>query len=200
LKTNPLLIGITGGIGAGKSVVCRVFHALGVSIYDADSRAKLLMTEDGELKSQITNLFGKDAFGVDGNLNNKFIASQVFHDKTKLTQLNSYVHPAVKKDFGNWVSENSKHKYLIKEAALLIEAGSYAALNKLIVVTAPKDIKINRILARDPHRDQAQVEAIMQKQLPDNQKIAKADYVLVNDGKDMLLPQILRLHQAFLSE
>ena len=199
MKTKPLLIGITGGIGAGKSIVCKVFDVLGIPVYDADSRAKQLMVKDALLVDHIKALFGEKAYDDAGKLDNQLIASKVFKDKEKLSQLNSYVHPAVKKDFEKWVDENKNQKYLIKEAALLIEAGSYKSLDKLIVVTAPKDIKIERVLNRDTHRDLEQVEAIMQKQLSDEEKIAKADYILKNDGVEMLLPQILALHYQFIA-
>jgi len=196
-SNKPFLVGITGGIGAGKSIVCRVFNVLGIPVYDADSRAKQLMVQDTLLISQIKALFGEKAYDDAGKLDNQYIASKVFKDKEKLSQLNGFVHPAVKKDFEKWVDENKNHPYLIKEAALLIEAESYKALDKLIVVTAPKDVKIKRVLNRDTHRDLEQVEAIMQKQLSDEEKIAIADYTLMNDGVEMLLPQILALHIQF---
>ena len=194
---RPLLIGITGGIGAGKSIVCRVFKSLGTPVYDADTSAKWLMNESPKLKSQIIELFGDKAYSSDGVLNNKFIAGEVFHVKDKLKILNSFVHPAVKQDFEHWVEKHPTEKYVLKEAALLIEAGSYKDLDQLILVTAPKEIRIKRVLERDLHRDREQVLAIIDKQLTDDLKAEKAQHVLVNDGKTMLLPQILGLHQTF---
>ena len=197
LSKKPLLVGITGGIGAGKSIVCRVFKSLGTPVYDADTRAKWLMNESPKLKPQIIELFGDKAYSSDGVLNNKFIAGEVFHAKEKLKTLNSFVHPAVKKDFEHWVERHQNEKYVLKEAALLIEAGSYKDLDQLILVTAPKEIRIKRVLERDPHRARTQVLAIIDKQLNDDVKAEKAHHVLVNDGKTMLLPQIIALHQAF---
>lgn len=197
LSNKPLLVGITGGIGAGKSIVCRVFKSLGTPVYDADTRAKWLMNQSAELKTKIIQLFGEKAYSSEGILDNKFIAGEVFHAKEKLKTLNSFVHPAVKQDFEHWVEKHQNEKYVLKEAALLIEAGSYKDLDQLILVTAPKEIRIKRVLERDLHRDRNQVLAIIDKQLADNLKAEKAHHVLVNDGETMLLPQILGLHQTF---
>lgn len=192
--SRPLLVGITGGIGAGKSVISKIFKSLGTPIYDADSRAKWLMSHSENLTSSVQVLFGEDSY-QDGELNRKHIASLAFHKPKLLTQLNALVHPEVERDFGNWVLENSSNPYLIKEAALLFEIGFYAKLDKLILVTASKEIRIERVLARDTHRNKKDIEAIMGKQLSDEEKKEKADIVLTNDGTTLLIPKILKLHE-----
>ena len=193
---SPLLVGITGGIGAGKSIVCKIFQALGTPIYDADSRAKWLMNYDASLKEKIVNLFGPMSY-IDGQLNRELIGKNAFGNPELLAQLNGLVHPAVAKDFEEFVKTNSTKKYVLKEAALLIETGSYRALDHLIVITAPLDIRIERVQTRDTHRSKADIESIISKQLSDDERIQKADTVINNDGNSLLIPQVLKLHEQF---
>jgi dephospho-CoA kinase len=193
---KPLLIGITGGIGAGKSIVCKIFQSLGVPVYDADSRAKWLMSNDDDLKKQIVDLFGPASF-LGNELNREWIGKQAFHDPELLKALNDLVHPAVANDFNAFIAQNSGAKYLIKEAALLIETGSYKTLNHVVLVTAPLDVRIRRVQARDAHRAVADIEAIIAKQLPDEEKIPVAHTIITNDGNSLLIPQVLRLHEQF---
>lgn len=194
--SKPLLVGITGGIGAGKSVITKIFATLGVPVYDADSRAKWLMTHSENLISSVKVLFGDESY-LDDKLNREHIASLAFHKPVLLTQLNAVVHPEVEQDFEKWVGENSNQPYLLKEAALLFETGSYSHLDKVILVTAPKKVRLNRVLARDSHRKEEDVEAIMGKQWLDAVKESKADIILPNDGTTLLTPKILKLHEEF---
>lgn len=195
-----LKVGITGGIGSGKSTVCRIFAVLGVPVYDADSRAKWLQTHDESLKNQIIHHFGKAAYAADGSLNRSYMAAQVFNQPEKLQLLNSLVHPRVAEDSAQWLARQqaASKPYAIKEAALMIEAGSYKQLDVLIVVTAPEEVRIARVLQRDPQRSPEEVAAIISKQMPESEKVKIADYVIVNDGSHMLIPQIIRLHQELL--
>lgn len=195
---KPLQIGITGGIGSGKSLVCRIFSLLGVPVYDADSRAKSLMTTDGILVSQIRKEFGVLSFRPDGNVNRAYLAEHVFNDPERLKLLNSLVHPRVGEDFNRWVREQ-RSVYVLKEAALLFEAGSNTALNKIIVVSAPEELRISRTLQRDRHRTEQQVKDIIQNQLKEEEKLKLADYIVVNDESKPLIPQVLELHKQFLS-
>jgi len=193
---KPLLVGITGGIGAGKSIICRVFSVLGVPAYDADSRAKWLMNHSPELLQNLRTLFGDESI-VNGQLNRDWLAANVFHDEHKLAQLNALVHPAVAADFEQWVKQHAAHRYVIKEAALLFETGSYRALDYTILVTAPQATRTARVQQRDAHRTATDIAAIMAKQLPDEEKALLASTILVNDGQTLLLPQILKLHAQF---
>ena len=197
MKT-PLQIGITGGIGSGKSLVCKIFQCLGVPVYDADSRAKALMTTDGILISQIKKEFGNLSYNTDGTLNRKHIGEAAFGNPEKLKTLDSIVHPRVAANYAQWVSEQS-HPYVIKEAALLFEAGSYKTLDKIIVVSAPEHLRIKRVVVRDPNRTEQMVKDIIRNQMPDSEKTERADFVVMNDESQLVIPQVLRLHQIFVT-
>jgi dephospho-CoA kinase len=194
---NPLQIGITGGIGSGKSLVCKIFQQLGIPVYDADSHAKRLMTTDGILISGIKKEFGDLSYHPDGALNRVYLADHVFNDEKKLALLNSLVHPRVKADYDSWVHEHNHSKYVLKEAALLFEAGSGKALDKIIVVRAPEDLRIKRVINRDAHRTIEQIKAIVEKQMPEDEKLKRADFIIVNDETQLLIPQVLQLHEQF---
>ncbi len=187
-------IGITGGIGSGKSTVCRVFEWLGIPVYYADERAKWLMQHDAGLRQAIVQLLGWQAYLPDGSLNRAYIAEIVFRDADKLQSLNQLVHPAVHRDAEQW-SLAQHASYTLREAALLYESGGYRLLDKMIVVTAPEELRVQRVMARDSVSREA-VLARMAQQWPESQKAALADYIIHNDGQTLLLPQILALHQV----
>ena len=199
-KSKPLKIGITGGIGSGKSVVCEIFKILGIPVYDADTRAKALMTEDKNTVKSIKEAFGPEAYTPDGLLNRTYLAKTVFNNREKLQLLNSIVHPAVARDYEKWVISHSQSPYLIKEAALLVESGSYTQLDVLINVTAPEALRIARVVKRDPHRTEEDVRKIISNQLDDRARSAKAQYVIVNDDKSLLIPQVLKIHRQLLNK
>lgn len=194
---RPLLIGITGGIGAGKSVIARVFEILGVPVYDADSRAKELMAESESLKSAIKVLFGEQSF-KDGAINRKHIASKAFQNPKLLAQLNELIHPRVKEDFENW-SNDQKNPYVLKEAALLFETGSYRQLDQVILVTASESTRLKRVSKRDSHRSEDDIRAIMSRQWSDEKKVKMAHHVLNNDNSALVLPEVMRLHEGFMT-
>jgi dephospho-CoA kinase len=185
-------VGITGGIGAGKSLVCEIFRILGAPVFDADSRARELMNSDTKLKEQVTKLLGAGSY-VDGSLNRKFVADQVFNNQPLLESLNQLVHPAVAKDFERWASKHVDKGYVVKEAALLFETGSYRSLDMTILVTAPESTRVARTEKRD-RRTVEEIQAIMEKQMSDAEKEKLADTVLKNDGQELLLPQVLAIH------
>lgn len=193
----PLQVGITGGIGSGKSLVCKIFGVLGVAVYDADYRAKNLMTTDGILIDQIQKEFGSLSYTKEGELNREHLSATVFSQPAKLTKLNSLVHPRVEADYNQWVINHVKYRYVLKEAALLFEAGSYRKLDQIILVTAPKEIRISRVLIRDQHRTRGDIEKIIKNQLPEHEKEMKADFIIRNDESELILPQILKLHERF---
>jgi dephospho-CoA kinase len=196
---TPLQIGITGGIGSGKSLVCKIFEHLGVPVYDADSHAKKLMTTDGILVSQIKKEFGDLAYDAKGNLNRQYLGDNVFHNQEKLATLNSLVHPRVGADYEEWVHRNRDFHYVIKEAALLFEANTHKVLHKVIVVSAPESLRFRRVLKRDPHRTVEQLNGIVEKQMPEHEKLKRADYIIVNDETQLVVPQVLKLHQTFIN-
>lgn len=193
---KPKQVGVTGGIGSGKSLVCRIFTSLGIPLYDADSRAKLLMTTDRILIDQIKKEFGNLSFNKEGELNKEHLR-QVFTSQEKVKKLNMLVHPRVGIDYESWVAQQLGCKYVLKEAALLIESGSAEKLDHLIVVLAPQSLRVQRVLKRDPQRTQAEVENIMKNQLDDEQRRKRADSIIINDETHLVIPQVLELHERF---
>jgi dephospho-CoA kinase len=195
--TSALKVGITGGIGSGKSTVCKIFEILGIPIYYADESAKKLMQDNPELRNAIQKTFGAESYLEDGSLNRAYLAKLVFGDQEKLKELNGLVHPAVAKDGLRWHEEQKKVHYTLKEAALLYESGSYKDLDLMIAVYAPQSIRLQRVMQRDGADRQA-VLSRMQRQWPEAEKVARADFVILNDGKHLLTPQILEIHKALL--
>lgn len=195
---KPFQIGVTGGIGSGKSLICKILVQLGAPVYDADSHAKSLMTTDGILVSQIKKEFGDLSYHPDGGLNREWLGAHVFSNEAELEKLNRLVHPRVAIDYGNWVKQYPDVPYVVKEAALLYESGSYHLLDKIIVVTAPEMIRQRRVLRRDPHRTAEQFQEIVGKQLPEEEKTKRADYIVINDDVTPVLPQVLKLHELFI--
>jgi len=195
----PAQIGVTGGIGSGKSLVCRIFKCLGVPVYDADSHAKELMTTDGILISNIKKEFGELSYHTDGSLNRNYLSSKVFNDTGKLQQLNNLVHPRVRENYSQWVDSQEHNPYVIKEAALLFEANSYQELDKIVAISAPDQLRIGRILIRDLQRTEEQVRGIMKQQMPEEEKMRRADFIVRNDEAILVIPQVLELHAHFIS-
>ncbi len=198
-----LKVGITGGIGSGKTTVGKIFETLGIPVYYADDRAKALMIEDDELILGVKTLFGNEAYYPDGALNRKYIADIAFHNPLILNQLNALVHPAVLKDGIRWHNEQPNVPYTLKEAALLFESDSYKYLDKIITVFAPQHMRLERIVKRSAPSPahtgtamtKASIEARMAKQLPEEEKMKRADFIIYNDGQQALIPQVLKIHQ-----
>lgn len=193
-KQTPLKVGITGGIGAGKSVAAKIFSILGIPIYSADDRAKWLMAHDPELTKSIINEFGTNSYLPDGSINRTFLAERIFADPEKVKKINSLVHPAVGRDFLNW-AETQNAPYVIKEAALIFETGGQKSLDYTINVSSPLKIRVTRILMRDPNRSEEQVNQIINQQMPDDEKNELADFVIKNTDNKLLIPQVLAIHE-----
>jgi dephospho-CoA kinase len=192
----PLQIGITGGIGTGKSLVCRIFALLGAPVYDADSRAKWLLSNDDSLKASVAKAFGAESYLPDGTLNRAYLAARVFNQGNQVEKLNSLVHPRMGEDYRRWLSQYNAKPYVLKEAALLFESGSYKTLDKIIVVTTPLDLRLQRIKQRDPQRSEKEILAIIAKQLDEQEKIMRADWLIHNDEKHPVINQVLDLHTS----
>jgi len=197
-KVRPFLVGITGGIGSGNSTACKLFSLLGIPVYTADGRAKWLMSSDAELRNQISSTFGAEAYSSTGELNRAFLAESVFANTEKLAELNALVHPAVRKDFEHWIAQQTA-PYLIKEAALIFETGAAKELDYVITVSSPLRIRMARVLLRDPHRSEEQVNQIINQQLPDEEKNELADFCIKNTDNKLLIPQVLEVHAKLLS-
>jgi dephospho-CoA kinase len=191
-----LRIGLTGGIGSGKSTVAKVFEVLGIPVYYADEAAKRIMNEDEQLKQQIIQLFGANAY-KNNELDRKYIAGQVFDNKEKLDVLNSLVHPATIRDGDNWMRKQTA-PYAIKEAALIFESGTQGQLDYIIGVSAPAPLRLLRAMKRDGStRDQ--VQSRMSKQIQEAIKIRLCDFVIYNDEVQAVLPQVVKLNHTLLS-
>ncbi|MFN7117204.1 MAG: dephospho-CoA kinase [Saprospiraceae bacterium] len=191
-------IGITGGIGSGKTTVCKIFETLGIPVYYADERAKWLMTHDAALKNGIQQLFGEAAYTKEGALNRPYIAQLAFNNPEKLQQLNALVHPAVFRDQEQWHESQLNVPYTLKEAALIYESGSDKDLDKVIVVTAPVDLRVQRVMERDGITREA-IEARLKQQMPEEEKLKRADFVIHNDMEWSLIPQVLAIHNQLLA-
>ena len=189
-----LKIGLTGGIGSGKSTVAHIFEVLGIPVYYADTEAKKLMGASEELKASITRAFGEKAY-VDGRLNREYIAAQVFNNDQKIELLNSLVHPATIKDAEEWI-KIQRAAYVIKEAALIFESRSNKNLDYVIGVQSPLELRIKRVMDRD-NIPAHEVKARMNQQMDDDLKLRLCDYVIVNDEHEMVIPQVLALHETF---
>ena len=192
-----LKVGITGGIGSGKSTVSRFFSEIGVPVYDSDQRAKSLMQHDDSIIIKIKKEFGDDSY-LNNVLNRSHIAEIVFKNELKLKQLNAIVHPVVRTDFNNWLSQNSNARYVIKEAAIMIESGAYKDLDKLIVVNANREQKIKWIKKRD-HLLLEDIENRIQNQLSDKIRNQYADFIIENNSsKKELKQQVLSIYNKLI--
>jgi len=192
-----LTIGITGGIGSGKTTVCQIFESLGVPVFNADITAKSIMNTDPVLIAAIKEAFGMEAYHGNGELNRKYLASQVFNNQKALDQLNALVHPAAIQASIDWANEQNV-PYVIKEAAILFESGSYKNCDFNILVFSPEKTRIERVMKRDGV-DEESVRSRINKQMPEEEKKKMADFIIINDGKTALIPQVLKLNEHFLT-
>ena len=190
-------VGITGGIGSGKTTVCHFFELLGVPVYYADSRAKSLMVEDQNLIAAIKRIFGNASYSESGQLNRAYLAEVVFNNDEELQKLNALVHPAVFKDTANWMQKNADQAYVLYEAAIMFESGSYKMLNKVITVYSPESMRLERVMGRDKVSE-PDVRTRMAKQMSEEEKIKLADFVIYNDLKQPLISQILKIHKELI--
>jgi dephospho-CoA kinase len=182
------IIGITGGIGSGKSIVSKVLQLMGYPVYASDQRAKDLMHENKTLVNGLKALFGEEAY-IHSTLNRSYLAAQIFKDDSKRIAMNQLVHPAVREDFRNWVNQQQS-PLVFQESALLFETGNAAAFDAVLLVTAPEEVRMQRVKKRDLLSDD-QVKARFDAQMPEEEKIKRTNYVIQNSGHQLLVPQIL---------
>lgn len=192
-----LNVGLTGGIGSGKTTVANIFKVLGIPVYDADASAKEIMEKDEVLVEKIKAQFGATAY-EGKKLNRKYLADKVFNDPFELEKLNALVHPAAIQAGIYWAAKQTS-SYIVKEAALLFESGSVAELQYVIGVTAPKHLRIKRVMDRSG-MSREEVISRMKRQVDDNIKMRLCDFVIVNDEQEMVLPQVLQIHNFFLDK
>lgn len=193
-RKYPLKIGITGGIGSGKSVVCRLFSMLGAAVYDSDSRARGLMEADAVLSASIRRSFGEESYN-NGHLNRSYLAGRVFGDGQALALLNSLVHPAVTDDFLKWAAVQ-QGSYVIAESAILYESGMNACMDATVTVSAPEELRIERVMLRDGS-SRREAESRIRNQMSDALREELARYVIYNDGRLLVWPQVLSLDSLF---
>ncbi len=192
-----LKIGLTGGIGSGKSVVAKIFSVLQIPVLDADSFAKEIMNDNPEVKAQLLAAFGDEIF-QSGNLDRSLLAQMVFNNTEKLKQLNAIVHPAVRKYGRIWMEEQHA-PYVVKEAALFFESGSEEDMDLMVGVSAPESLRLSRAMNRDGV-DEASVRKRMAAQMPQEEKMQRCDYVIYNDETHSLIEQVLHLHRIFIDQ
>ncbi|MEM1328183.1 MAG: dephospho-CoA kinase [Bacteroidota bacterium] len=188
-------VGITGGIGSGKTTICQIFECIGIPVYYADDRAKQLMVEDDQLRQAIRLTFGEESYAENGQLNRTYLANIVFKNPEQLRQLNALVHPAVFQDGIDWQAKHTNAPYTLKEAALLYESGSFRSLDKMICVYAPKKLRLERVMNRDSVSREV-VQARMNKQMADREKMMLSNFVITNNGENALVEQVLQIHRT----
>jgi len=191
-----LKLGITGGIGSGKTTVCKLFELLGIPVYYSDEESKKLLSEDATLKKQVVSLFGETVLDAEENIDRKKLASIVFNNKEQLEKLNAILHPAVGMHFEQWLTKQNA-PYILKEAAILFESGAYKQVDKVITVVAPLELKIQRTMKRD-HATKEAVLSRISIQLSDEEKVKRSHFVIENDEQNLLIPQVLKIHASLI--
>lgn len=191
-------VGVTGGIGSGKTLVCEVFKRLGIPVYNADNEAKNILNSNTEVRKSIENYFGQDIY-QNNSLNKKKLAEIIFKNQEAIQKINSIVHPVVRQNFIDWCKQYEDKTYVIEEAAILFESGAYKELDYTITVFAPEQIRIQRVMVRD----KATIEDVknrMQNQMNDDERVKLANFTIINDGTRMIIPQILEIHSKIVNQ
>lgn len=191
-----LKVGITGGIGSGKTIICEIFKHLNIPIYNADIEAKRILVNNSIVRKELIKNFGNNVYLNSSEINKKFLADIIFNDKTALKKINSIVHPAVWQNFLYFIQNKTSYNYVILEAAILIESGFYKNMDYVVTVTAPEDIRVQRVMKRD----NVPKENVMQRinnQILEEERIKFSDFTIINDDKQLVLSQVLDLHNKF---
>ena len=191
ITNKPLIVGVTGGIGSGKSTVAKIFNSLSVPVFNSDKEAKFIINNEKDIIEKIVHEFG-DVYNAEG-IDSEKIAQIVFSDNNALKKLNNIVHPKVRDRFQLWVENHNSSPILIQEAAILIESGAYENLDKLVLVIAPIEEKIRRVVNRDGSSE-AKVKQRIQTQLSDQKKLKYSDFCINNDGKELVIPQVIEIY------
>ena len=187
-----ITVGITGGIGSGKSTVCKIFRLLNVPVFEADEVAKKLYNTNEAIKSGLIRLFGENIYTPNGALDRKKLAAEIFNNKLHLGKVNALVHPVVRDEFAIWLKQNKNEPYVIHEAAILFESGFYKMMDSTILVTAPEEERIARVIARDSVTE-LKVRERISTQWSEEKKQKLAGKVLVNDNKSLIIPEIIQI-------
>ncbi|MGD9931432.1 MAG: dephospho-CoA kinase [Mangrovibacterium sp.] len=190
-----LKIGITGGIGSGKSTICHFFRLLGVPVFEADTEAKKIMNQSPVIRSKLRMLFGNDIYLANQTIDRKKLAGLIFNSPPLLEEVNSIVHPEVRKFFFEWCDKQNS-PYIVHEAAILFESGFYRMMDQTILVTAPLEERIKRVMARE-NTTEEDIRNRISKQWPDEEKMKLATYILNNNNEELLLPRLIELDIKF---
>ncbi len=193
-----MIVGLTGGIGSGKTTVAGIFSRLGVPVYEADQASKNIIDSDKQLQQRLKDLLGADIVNAEGKIIREKMASIIFNDEELLKKTNALIHPAVAEDFKNWVKAQD-YPYVLKEAAILFESGSYKQCDKIVVVEAPEELRIERVMKRG-NVSRQQVLERMRNQMPQEQKVALANYVIHNDLQQSVITQVLSVHENLIRQ
>jgi len=196
---KPLQIGLTGAIGSGKTTVAKLFETLGIPVYYSDDRSKNILQNNTLVKNKIVQQWGNSMLDAQGNIDRKALASLVFAQPADLQKLNAILHPLVADDYQLWLNQQKGVSYIVKEAAILVESGSHVHCDKIIVVEAPERDRLTRVMARDDVNEK-QVQQRNAQQMPQSEKIKFADYIIHNTDQNLLLPQVMEIHQKLIEE
>jgi len=194
-----LKIGLTGGVGSGKSHIAKAFSILGVPVYNADEKAKQILNRDKNLQKKVEQFLGENIFDEKSVLQKRKLSNIIFNDKQKLKFINNLLHPHVWQDYEKWLALQNDTSYVLKESAILIETELYKKFDAIVLVTSPKELRIKRLL-QSGRFNKKNILNIMKNQLPDKTKILYSDYIIVNNEKCLIIPQVLSLHEKFLHE
>ena len=192
-------IGITGGIGSGKTTVCEIFKLLGVAVFHADDEARYLQNNDLEIKERLIDLFGGSIYFPDGKLNREKLASTIFNNSKAMEDVRTIIHPAVRKSFLKWVENHLDEPYVLYEAAILLESGSASDFDRNILILADEKVRTERVIRRD-HTSEEKVMQRIRNQMPDIQKISMADFTIENNNEMLIIPQIIALDTIIAAE
>jgi dephospho-CoA kinase len=193
-----LKIGITGGIGSGKSIICKIFQSLGISVYNADEEAKKLTNSDPFIIQSLKELYGNEIYSPQGEIDKPKFSAFIFNNKKELERVNSIIHPSVRKHFLAWLDFHKQEKYVIKEAAILFESQSNTDLDSVITVYSPPEIRIKRVMMRDKISEEM-VRKKIENQMSDEEKLKRSDFVIYNDDRQLVIPQVLTIHRLLLT-
>lgn len=194
-----IVVGLTGGIGSGKTVVSRIFSCLGIPVYDADGAAHRIYEKYPAVTEQVKQEFGEEVVDKYGKINRRKLAEMAFVNADLLKKLNAIVHPLVRKDFEGWVQSRKGFPYVLKEAAILFESGAHKNCHSIIAVSAPVELRILRVRERD-HKSRAEIEQIMSKQWDEEMRNKRSTYVIINDESQLVIPQALKIHAELIGK
>jgi dephospho-CoA kinase len=189
---KPIQLGITGGIGSGKSIICKIIEVLGIPVFYADAESKMLLETNPDIIRKVKELFGEGSYTSSGLPDRKYLSGVVFNNPDQLNKLNALLHPAVQQHYRNWVKQHEDKDMVAKEAAIMFESGSYKDMDFVIAVSSPQEVRIRRVMERD-RKTENDILKIISRQLPEEEVIKRSDFVIVNDDRQLVIPRVLEI-------